>query len=120
MPVNLWLPLEDAWELRYHSSNSFHGDYFGFKIIGEQKPCTTSTTSTTTTATTTTTTVAPTSPAVSSTTADDVIIVDNCSLSGTCEEEEEEEEGGGRTAPLEVETTTETENIPTPSRRMAG
>ena len=112
--MNLWLPLEDAWELRYHSSNLFHGDYFGFKIIGEQKPCTTSTTSTTTT---TTTTVASTSSAVSSTTADDVIIVDNCSLSGTCEEEEEE---GGRRAPLEVETTTETENIPTPSRRMAG
>ena len=112
--MNLWLPLEDAWELRYHSSNSFHGDYFGFKIIGEQKPCTTSATSTTNT-----TTVASTSSAVSSTTADDVIIVDNCSLSGTCEEEEEEG-GGGRRAPLEVETTTETENIPTPSRRMAG
>ena len=94
------MPLGDAWELKYHSSSSFHGDYFGFKIEGTQEPCPTSTTPSTTTS------------------SDDVVIVDNCSLTDTCDED-----GEGRTVALETTTamTDDDEvNIPTPSKRVAG
>jgi len=98
--VSLWMPLGDAWELKYHSSSTFHGDYFGFKIKGTQEPCPTSSTPSTTTS------------------SDDVVIVDNCSLTDTCDED-----GEGRTVALETTTamTDDDEvNIPTPSKRVAG
>ena len=104
--VNLWLPIEEAWEIKYHASNIFHGDYFGFKIQGRQIPCPTSTSSPTTIRT----------AATLSTTEVDAVVVENCELTGTCDE------GEGRTIPLETTTPAfeEEENIPTPSKRIVG
>ena len=100
--VNLWLPIGKTWEIKYQSSSTYHGDYFGFRIQAVQTLC-------------------PTTPGPwvwpsteATTIEDDVIIIDNCEVTGDCEEE-----GGGRT--LALETTTQLiEELPTPGRRIAG
>lgn len=77
--VNLWLPYEEAWEVKYHAKNHIPVDYSVFKIKGRQIPCQTSTASN----------YATSSPTTSLSTSDaSAIVVENCNLSGSCEEAE--------------------------------
>ena len=96
------MPIGEAWEIKYHSSKIFHGDYFGFKIHGNQDLCeTTSSPSTFTTSSTTTTTDS------------DVVIIDNCDLTNDCD-------NVGRTAALETTTPFDDVPVPTPAKRIVG
>ena len=95
------MPIGEAWEIKYHSSKIFHGDYFGFKIHGNQDLC--KTTSSTTS-----------SPSTSTTTTDiDVVIIDNCDLTNDCDDV-------GRTAALETTTPFDDVPVPTPAKRIVG